>query len=70
MIKSFDRIVICVPDLRVACDDYAALFNGELGIRLALDQDVPQWGGRMLFFRTGKLTLEVIANQSADPAPP
>lgn len=68
MIKSFDRIVISVPDLRVACDDYAALFNGELGIRLALDQDVPQWGGRMLFFRAGKLTLEVIANQAADSA--
>jgi catechol 2,3-dioxygenase-like lactoylglutathione lyase family enzyme len=130
VIKSFDRIAISVPDLRVACDDYAALFgvrpvplgqvghawlglantvleliekpvaaaashpqasltniavdhlvlravdadrcialfNGELGIRLALDQDVPEWGGRMLFFRAGKLTLEVIANQAADSA--
>ncbi len=37
------------------------LFRDQLGIRLALDQEVPEWGGRMLFFRTGKLTLEVLA---------
>ncbi len=37
------------------------LFGDELGIRLALDQNKPEWGGRMLFFRTGKLTLEIIA---------
>jgi hypothetical protein len=30
------------------------------GMRLALDKNVPEWGGRMLFFRCGKLTLEVI----------
>lgn len=36
------------------------LFGHRLGIRLALDQSVPAWGGRMLFFRVGKLTLEVI----------
>lgn len=36
------------------------LFGRELGIRLALDRRVPEWGGRMLFFRVGKLTLEVI----------
>lgn len=33
-----------------ACID---LFGDQLGIRLALDQTVPEWGGRMLFFRTG-----------------
>jgi hypothetical protein len=38
-----------------------ALFSEQLGIRLALDKTVPEWGGRMLFFRLGKLTLEVIA---------
>ena len=37
-----------------------AFFSQELGIRLALDKTVPEWGGRMLFFRTGGLTLEVI----------
>ena len=58
-----DHLVLRAVD----ADRCIALFNGELGIRLALDQDVPEWGGRMLFFRAGKLTLEVIANQAADP---
>jgi len=40
--------------------DCIALFGQQLGIRLALDKTVPEWGGRMLFFRVGKLTLEVI----------
>jgi catechol 2,3-dioxygenase-like lactoylglutathione lyase family enzyme len=43
-----------------ACIDF---FGSQLGIRLALDQNVPEWGGRMLFFRAGKLTLEVLANE-------
>lgn len=43
------------------------LFSRRLGIRLALDQTVPEWGGRMLFFRTGKLTLEVIEPGSDAP---
>jgi catechol 2,3-dioxygenase-like lactoylglutathione lyase family enzyme len=38
-----------------------ALFTSRLGIRLALDKLAPQWGGRMLFFRAGRLTLEVIS---------
>jgi catechol 2,3-dioxygenase-like lactoylglutathione lyase family enzyme len=37
-----------------------AFFEQELGMRLALDKTVPEWGGRMLFFRCGGLTLEVI----------
>ncbi len=43
------------------------LFGRQLGIRLALDQTVPEWGGRMLFFRTGKVTLEVIESQRKKP---
>lgn len=42
-----------------SAQDCIELFSG-LGIRLALDKTVPEWGGRMLFFRTGKLTLEVV----------
>ena len=38
------------------------LYEKELGIRLALDQFVEKWGGRMLFFRTGHATIEVIDN--------
>lgn len=47
--------------------DCIDLFGRQLGIRLALDQTVPEWGGRMLFFRTGKLTLEVIESQRETP---
>jgi hypothetical protein len=53
---SVDHIVLRTDDAQ-ACID---LFAAELGIRLALDKTAPDWGGRMLFFRTGKLTLEVI----------
>jgi hypothetical protein len=51
-----DHIVLRTANAE-ACID---LFGSRLGIRLALDQTVPEWGGRMLFFRAGKLTLEVI----------
>ncbi len=51
-----DHIVLRSRD----ADDCIRLFNQDLGMRLALDQAVPEWGGRMLFFRCGKLTLEVI----------
>lgn len=44
-------------------DDCIELFCHQLGIRLALDKTVPQWGGRMLFLRAGKLTLEIIESE-------
>jgi catechol 2,3-dioxygenase-like lactoylglutathione lyase family enzyme len=58
-VLSVDHVVLRTVDAQ-ACID---LFNGELGVRLALDKTVPEWGGRMLFFRAGKLTLEVIASE-------
>lgn len=51
-----------------SADECIGLFGRQLGIRLALDQMVPQWGGRMLFFRAGKLTLEVIESARDKPA--
>ncbi|MBE9537963.1 MAG: hypothetical protein IMF06_02720 [Proteobacteria bacterium] len=51
-----DHLVLRTGD----ADDCVNLFSVGLGIRFALDRDAPQWGGRMLFFRVGKLTLEVI----------
>ena len=51
-----DHLVLRTAD----ADACVTLFAGSLGIRLALDRTVPEWGGRMLFFRAGKLTLEVI----------
>lgn len=53
---SVDHLVLRTDDAD-ACVDF---FGVELGVRLALDKTVPQWGGRMLFFRAGKMTLEVI----------
>jgi len=57
-----DHVVLRCRDGQECID----LFGTALGIRLALDQNVPEWGGRMLFFRTGKLTLEVLANEDTE----
>lgn len=57
-----DHIVLRSNDAQ-ACID---LFAVRLGLRLALDQTVEAWGGRMLFFRSGKLTLEVIVSEEYD----
>ena len=46
--------------------DAANRFYGEqLGIRLALEQHVPEWGGTQLFFRTSSMSIEVIASDKA-----
>ncbi len=58
-----DHIVLRTADA-ASCIE---LFGERLGIRLALDKTVPQWGGRMLFFRAGKVTLEVIESQQEKP---
>lgn len=55
-VMGVDHVVLRTRD----ADDCIRLFSADLGMRLALDQLVPEWGGRMLFFRCGKLTLEVI----------
>ena len=36
------------------------IFEDKLNIRLALDKTFKEWAGRMLFFRLGGVTLEVI----------
>jgi predicted enzyme related to lactoylglutathione lyase len=60
---SVDHIVLQTLD----ADACVTFFTEQLGIRLALDKTVPKWGGRMLFFRTGKLTLEVIEADNDRP---
>ena len=62
-IYAVDHLVLQTGDAQ-ACID---LFRDQLGLRLALDQEVPEWGGRMLFFRMGKMTLEVIQNLEKPP---
>ena len=56
-VQRVDHIVLYTND-GDACIE--AFGEPGLGVRLALDKTVPEWGGRMLFFRAGKLTLEVI----------
>jgi catechol 2,3-dioxygenase-like lactoylglutathione lyase family enzyme len=63
-ISAVDHVVLMTKD----ADDCIARFGEKgLGLRLALDQLVPEWGGRMLFFRAGQLTLEVIHNTEKPP---
>lgn len=56
-IKRVDHLVLYSHDAEATIRRFG---EAGLGLRLALDQDVPDWGGRMLFFRCGKLTLEVL----------
>ena len=55
-IERLDHIVINSNDP----DGLIDLYRDTYGIRLALDQYVEKWGGRMLFFRTNQTTIEVI----------
>jgi catechol 2,3-dioxygenase-like lactoylglutathione lyase family enzyme len=55
-ISRMDHVVINSNDP----DGLIDLYNKKYGIRLALDQFVEQWGGRMLFFRTNHTTIEAI----------
>ncbi len=61
-VSAVDHIVVNTTD----GDDIIRLFRDDLGIRLALDQTVEKWGGRMLYFRTGKFTIEVIDRQKEE----
>lgn len=63
-IYAVDHLVLQSGD----ADACIELFRDQLGLRLALDQQVPEWGGRMLFFRHGKMTLEIIHNLEEPPA--
>ena len=56
LINRLDHIVINSNDP----DGLIDLYRDKYEIRLALDQFVEQWGGRMLFFRTNHTTIEAI----------
>ena len=60
-IAGVDHVVV-----NTRCAEAAKTFYGEqLGIRLALEQDVPEWGGTQLFFRASSMSVEVIASEKA-----
>ena len=61
VIAAVDHVVV-----KTQSADAARTFYGDqLGIRLALEQDVPEWGGMQLFFRTNSMSIEVIASDKA-----
>lgn len=63
-IQTVDHVVLTTND----ANDCIRLFGDELGMRLALDQTVEKWNARMLFFREGSMTLEVIERLDKLPA--
>jgi catechol 2,3-dioxygenase-like lactoylglutathione lyase family enzyme len=64
-VDAIDHVVIHSPDLDRAC----ALWRDRLKLRLALDRQFPERGLRMLFFRSGGVTLE-FAGTMAHPVDP
>ncbi len=64
-VHSLDHAVINTA----APDRALALYGARLGLRLALDRTNPDWGVRLIFFRTGGLTIE-IARRLDEPEDP
>jgi catechol 2,3-dioxygenase-like lactoylglutathione lyase family enzyme len=62
-ISRMDHVVINSNDP----DGLVDLYKEKYGIRLALDQFIEQWGGRMLFFRTNQTTIEAIGIKKDGP---
>ena len=61
-INKLDHVVINTNDP----EGFKSLYEDSFGIRLALDQTVEKWGGRMLFFRLNHTTIEVIGKPDED----
>jgi len=56
-ISGCDHVVVRTSDPDRSSD----LYGRQLGLRLALDKSVPEWGMRLLFFRVGGVTVELAA---------
>lgn len=59
-VSKLDHVVVNTNDP----EGIISLYRDTFGLRLALDQTVEKWGGRMLFFRLNKTTIEVIAKEN------
>ena len=57
-----DHVVVQTSNTQASKDFYGS----QLGIRLALEQSRPDWGGDMLFFRTNHMSIEVIGASKFD----
>ncbi|MFO1013272.1 MAG: VOC family protein [Caulobacteraceae bacterium] len=60
-IRALERVIIRTADAERA----AAFYGARLGLEMRLDQKMGP--GRMMFFRCGEVTLEVLATPDADP---
>jgi catechol 2,3-dioxygenase-like lactoylglutathione lyase family enzyme len=66
-VAACDHVVVRSSD----ADASRALYGDVFGLRLALDRRFEDWGVRLLFFRTGHLTVELAASLAqSDPAAP
>jgi catechol 2,3-dioxygenase-like lactoylglutathione lyase family enzyme len=61
---AIDHVVVQTTDAARAI----ALWRDRLGLRLALDRVFPERGLRLLFFRTGGITLEFATSEPPPPA--
>lgn len=61
-ITAIDHVVVQTSNAAAA----KKFYGDQLGIRLALEQSRPQWGGEMLFFRSNAMSIEVIAAEKYD----
>jgi len=57
-VSACDHVVVQSTD----ADASRALYGDALGLRLALDRTFEDWGVRLMFFRTGHLTVELAAS--------
>jgi catechol 2,3-dioxygenase-like lactoylglutathione lyase family enzyme len=60
-VTAVDHVVVQTKSAAAA----KKFYGDQLGIRLALEQDVPDWGGTQLFFRTNSMSVEVLATEKA-----
>lgn len=60
-ISAVDHVVVKTQD----ADAAKRFYGDQLGIRLALEQHVAEWGGTQLFFRASSMSIEVIASENA-----
>ncbi|MGH7899882.1 MAG: VOC family protein [Candidatus Binatia bacterium] len=56
-ISGCDHVVVQTPDPDAAIQ----LYREKLGLRLALDRTFRDWGARLVFFRVGGITVELVA---------
>lgn len=54
-VTGLDHVVVRSPNPERAI----ALYGGRLGLDFALDRSNPDWGSRLLFFRSGGVTVEI-----------